>query len=714
MLDLYPHNLQAYNNAVKAFETTNRTCIIHPTGTGKSLIIANFIENNPGKKHLLFAPGKHIFDEIRKHTVLNFKTCTYQSLVFNTAESLDLLNCDFIYLDEFHRIGAVEWGGYLNILLQLNPHASILGTTATHIRFLDDNRDMAEEIFNNNISSSIALHEAIQAKILQAPKYISALYNVKDISKKLREKILKSEQLDKFLILEKFDKRLIDWENSNGIDQILSKHLTIDRNKIIVFCRTHSHIYRMENMIMEGIKKIIPNAKSLHIHSGLGDSFNEDTLSYFSIQDDIPKVLFTVAMVNEGLHVKGNSTVILIRDTSSPIIYYQQIGRAFTVNQKQKPLIFDLVNNIDIITESENQDDSEYISNGLKSANSNSIPLLKDLIEVEFIDEVKDLAQIFDEVYQSLNSWIKNYTKAKNYYLKNGNLNVIWSSTLGKWVNSIKRFKAKNILSLTHIRQMERIGVDWNFTSHKDAWDIRFEELKQFYKVHNHLNVLHESALDLWIRVNRKKRRLNKLSQERIGKLDSVGMDWNPAENQWNRRYEEAELIYKATGKLLVQKGSQVDYWIDSNRNTFAKNTITKEHFERLKLIGFIFDPFAEEWDTMYECVLQHFKDNGHINTKNRTPIYAWLALQRSKKKNNKLSLDRIIKLDSVGMIWDTAANRWDEAFKMVQQLLIKNGNLKNLSNLPSGSWINKQYKNLKKNTLSQEQKEKLKSIGIE
>jgi len=124
MLDLYAHNKNAYDSAVRQFETTDRTCIIHPTGTGKSLIIANFIENNPTKKHLLLAPGVHIFEEIKKYTAHNFVTCTYQNLVFNSVEDLELKGFDFIYLDEFHRIGAELWGGGVKLLLDVNPCAS--------------------------------------------------------------------------------------------------------------------------------------------------------------------------------------------------------------------------------------------------------------------------------------------------------------------------------------------------------------------------------------------------------------------------------------------------------------------------------------------------------------------------------------------------------------------------------------------------------------
>ena len=53
-------------------------------------------------------------------------------------------------------------------------------------------------------------------------------------------------------------------------------------------------------------------------------------------------------MLNEGIHVKNVDTIMMFRDTASPIIYFQQMGRCFSVGQKLNPLIFDFVNNFNI------------------------------------------------------------------------------------------------------------------------------------------------------------------------------------------------------------------------------------------------------------------------------------------------------------------------------------------------------------------------------
>src|ERR1700722_13091512 len=163
---LFPHNQEAYDSAVRLFKNENRVCIIRPTGTGKSLIIAEFINRHPVARHLLLAPGAHIFNEIQKYvTKVRVSFSTYIGVKTNLS-LLEPHYFDFIYLDEFHRLGADVWGNNVNRLLQRNPRAKVLGTSATPIRYLDDNRNMATEIFEDNIATQMSLTTAIATGIL--------------------------------------------------------------------------------------------------------------------------------------------------------------------------------------------------------------------------------------------------------------------------------------------------------------------------------------------------------------------------------------------------------------------------------------------------------------------------------------------------------------------------------------------------------------------
>ena len=59
-------------------------------------------------------------------------------------------------------------------LLKLCSDAKLLGLTATNIRYLDNNRDMSEELFDGHIASDMTLGEAVVRGILPAPNYVTA------------------------------------------------------------------------------------------------------------------------------------------------------------------------------------------------------------------------------------------------------------------------------------------------------------------------------------------------------------------------------------------------------------------------------------------------------------------------------------------------------------------------------------------------------------
>lgn len=72
--------------------------------------------------------------------------------------------------------------------------------------------------------------------------------------------------------------------------------------------------------------------------------FKEDT------EDGIIKLCLSVNMISEGIHGDIDG-VIMLRDTISPNMYFQMIGRAFACGKKTIPLIFDLVANSQFISD---------------------------------------------------------------------------------------------------------------------------------------------------------------------------------------------------------------------------------------------------------------------------------------------------------------------------------------------------------------------------
>jgi superfamily II DNA or RNA helicase len=133
---------------------------------------------NMDKRFLVLTPSRFIISEIRKHISKpeHVSFMTYLKAMLLAKSEIKRLKPDYIILDEFHRCGAEEWSSGVDVLLKNYPDVRILGTTATPIRYLDGARNMAEEIFENQIAQNLTLAKAIVTRILPSPRYVSALY----------------------------------------------------------------------------------------------------------------------------------------------------------------------------------------------------------------------------------------------------------------------------------------------------------------------------------------------------------------------------------------------------------------------------------------------------------------------------------------------------------------------------------------------------------
>lgn len=234
-IDLFKHNDDAYKSAVAMLEKTGKAAVVHPTGTGKSFIGFKFCEDNPGKHICWLSPSEYIFttqlENLRKcsegFVPENITFFTYAKLM-NTGEAeLEELQPDYIILDEFHRCGAQMWGNGVNRLLEIYPDTPILGLSATAIRYLDNQRNMADELFDSCIASEMTLGEAIVRGILAPPKYVLAVFAYESQLKRYEKRVRSAksnavrEEGQKYL-----DALRRTLEKANGIDAIFEKHIT--------------------------------------------------------------------------------------------------------------------------------------------------------------------------------------------------------------------------------------------------------------------------------------------------------------------------------------------------------------------------------------------------------------------------------------------------------------------------------------------------------
>lgn len=351
---LLPHNKTAYQKVMRAFETSRMTCVCHPTGTGKSYIVAAVSEHF--KKVLVLAPNIFVLNQQR--SVLTWKKdvdyMTYSGLMFNVCDMTK--QYDLIVLDEFHRTGADEWGAAVRLLIDSQPEAKVLGTTATPIRYLDGERDMAVELFGGNIASQLSIAEAwSRGNILPIPTYVTGIFNFDKTIADGEERIRKSYRLNdkqKREHIFKLSNAKLDWEQSSGMVRILRRHLDPQTRRMIVFCPVIERLEPMKQQVCQWLRQAgFTIAAAIIMHSRMTELEQREAMDDFeSDEGDGIRIIFSVNILNEGVHVPRVGAVLMLRTTASRIVYMQQLGRALTTANTEKPLVLDMVDNLTTTT----------------------------------------------------------------------------------------------------------------------------------------------------------------------------------------------------------------------------------------------------------------------------------------------------------------------------------------------------------------------------
>lgn len=338
MIELLEHNKETYKRLCDVLEDNNKCALVQATGTGKSYIAGKYIEEYANKA-LILVPTNAMADawsDLLREAEKEVDIITYQSFA---REPHNFLDYDLVIADEMHHLGSDVWGKkFVETYLQSENH-KVIGLTATEIRYLDNSRDMAEEIFENMRIDGCDLPTAINTGVLPTFKYVSALYCDESDFDEWREKAGKIKDIKTQSELKgRLD---VCIKNMVSVKQAVNENLTDDYKKIIVFLNN----VESKEAALEMFRDVFPTANFYDVDYSKQRTANNEQISRFKT-DSNRAVLFAVDMLNEGIHIKGTDCVIMFRKTVSPQVYLQQLGRGLASGTDKTPVIFDFVSNL--------------------------------------------------------------------------------------------------------------------------------------------------------------------------------------------------------------------------------------------------------------------------------------------------------------------------------------------------------------------------------
>lgn len=754
MIELKEHNQETYQHLLEMLQTENRVACVQPTGTGKSYIALKYIEEHPEQKILLLAPTDIILQQFRETVgedqetefFQNTAMAKYLDLGLEGFQSLFTVQWDVILMDEFHRVGADTWSKYVQTLLERNPQTIIIGLSATPIRYLDDYRNMGEEVFHGNYACHYHINEAWKQGILPIPKYVLTDYRITEGTEDyIRQRYPYAKSKDQIhWIVKHF------LENGGNIHQILKDNLPCNNGKFIVFCSDAAHVKKMRPMLRAWLMPF--NAK-IHIYTTLSmdDEPDAELLAFKNDNSNSLRLLFCVERLNEGLHLSDLDGEFMLRPTMSPIIYLQQLGRVLNAGSTKQPVIFDLVNNFSeyrrtvLRYRDMSEEEIENLSPKERTAyNSYKEGKYDEFLKFDFVQKVGEICDLFDEIDMNIYEyqWNQMFVLLKQYHDETGewpnSYTIYKAKKLGNWfMHQNKRYR-KGRLSEYQLTQLKSIGFP--FREKRFSNNEKFELLLEFitrFKREPKANEKYKGAcVGYFLKNVRRRFQKGNLEDEWILKFDNAGI---PLSNKRDNTHIKIICLIKEylsihhqlpLDRNIIFKGECLGKKINDIRSMYKKGYKIKQQYidEYIKL-GVIDDfTLSKMSQTDYNIeLLQLYKKqfNQLPTTKSGfykgRKIYNVLSNIRTAYKKNQLTEKQIQKINCIDEnifinVEEISKEKWTKMYDLVKEYKHKFGKLPTTNtiykNEKIGCWLNNQKQLYKNGKLSREKIEALMNLS--
>lgn len=313
---------------------------------------------------------------------------------------------------------------------------------------------------------------------------------------------------------------------------------------------------------------------------------------------------------------------------------------------------------------------------------------------------------------------------------------------LGRWIGKIRADYKSGLLSSEEIQVFESIAPDWTWDAKEQDWDTKLKLLIEFQKREGHTSVPathieEDEYLGLWVFAQRDyfagKRPRGGMSEARIAKLEAIPTwSWNPSEDDFESKFEYLTryIAEKASSRVpigYVIDGFPLGKWVSHRREDFKKGKLDQSQIRKFESSSpdWTWSPYLDAWDEAFEF-LSDFVAREKTSRIPNVLVYkgfklgAWVANQKSKYKQGRLTPEQISRLENVdpSWTWDLMETVWQEFFEELKEFIRINGH----ANVPYkvngvksklGEWVAGQRKFFAKGKMSATRKDLLDSIGV-
>ena len=725
-MTLNPVNEAAFQKAVQSLETLNRAAVFHPTGTGKSCIAWKVVEAHPQTTFFWLVAGAQRLAlrqaELTRYNggILpgNVRFCDCEKLAAATPEQwvrLGEQKPGCIVLDCYHELSAVCWAQSVQKLLRMCPQAKVLGLGVPNGAPVCA---AAQELFADCIVSHMTVAEAMAAGTMPVPSaYAALLWPQEEELATLRARI-------KNLCMPKGDTSLrvqyeeLSWSlrQVENLTVLLPRLLSDTSGHYLVLFESAAYQEKLGTELEQLLRTVDPAVRFYAAdHACFADSAAVET--FLSDTAPGPKVLLCV---NAPQPLEGLAGVILVRQSSLMSTFKQMLCRALVAAGSRSVPVFDLVAQF------------EGLGNGRTLQRDCTEAMTRAGSKTPGFRQERPMQQTY-RLYGKLRRemearWEVLCQAAADAAAKEGTLELPRSYTIhsgvpvGKWLELQRQVQAgqrPGRLTAEQAAKLEKLGIRWNHRL-EAAWEKGFASAQKYRTEHGDLLVpvryrdKNDFALGEWIVYNRQRYLGGNLTQNRIERLEAIGMVWSTSNDLWEQNYAAATQYYLEHGDLEVpikyetSSGFGLGVWLGAQRAAHKAGELPQEQVERLDALGMDWTNRNDrKWMSLYDVAAAYYHEHGNLNVPSEyvTPdgvlLGKWVARQRyaylnPDRSSARVTPERKALLDKLGMVWEKY-DPWQERYDLALAYKTEHGDLeipsvyKTADGVWLGSWVSRQ-----------------------
>ena len=750
-MTLNPVNEAAFQKAVQSLETLNRAAVFHPTGTGKSCIAWKVVEAHPQTTFFWLVAGAQRL-ALRQAELTrynggtlpgNVRFCDCEKLAAATLEQwvrLGEQKPGCIVLDCYHELSAVCWAQSVQKLLRMCPQAKVLGLGVPNGAPVCA---AAQELFADCIVSHMTVAEAMAAGTMPVPSaYAALLWPQEEELATLRARI-------KNLCMPKGDTSLrvqyeeLSWSlrQVENLTVLLPRLLSDTSGHYLVLFESAAYQEKLGTELEQLLRTVDPAVRFYAAdHACFADSAAVET--FLSDTAPGPKVLLCVNAPGVQQPLEGLAGVILVRQSSLMSTFKQMLCRALVAAGSRSVPVFDLVAQF------------EGLGNGRTLQRDCTEAMTKAGSKTPGFRQERPMQQTY-RLYGKLRRemearWEVLCQAAADAAAKEGTLELPRSYTIhsgvpvGKWLELQRQVQAGQRLGRLTAEQaakLEKLGIRWNHRL-EAAWEKGFVSAQKYRTEHGDLLVpvryrdKNDFALGEWIVYNRQRYLGGNLTQNRIERLEAIGMVWSTSNDLWEQNYAAATQYYLEHGDLEVPikyetpSGFGLGVWLGAQRAAHKAGELPQEQVERLDALGMDWTNRNDrKWMSLYDVAAAYYHEHGNLNVPSEyvTPdgvlLGKWVARQRyaylnPDRSSARVTPERKTLLDKLGMVWEKY-DPWQERYDLALAYKTEHGDLeipsvyKTADGVWLGSWVSRQRQALNSGSsaLSSERRKLLRTL---